>query len=47
MYLKTLALPKAQAMPRMNISAVNSIDVQADVEGRGPLTVRIVKSVCG
>src|SRR6185369_7163281 len=47
MYLKVLALPKAQAMPRMNISAVNTYTFKPRLKVLGPLTVRKVTSNCG
>ena len=47
MYLKTDALPNAQAMPRMNISAVNAQTLRPTWNVFGPSTVVIVMSVCG
>src|SRR3990167_2302299 len=47
MYLKTLALPKAQAMPRMNISAVKTYTFKPRLKLLGPLTVMKVTSNCG
>ena len=46
-YLKTLALPKAQATPSTAISAVNAYTFRPMWKVVGPFTVRTVKSVCG
>ncbi|MCY1544295.1 hypothetical protein D9M68_801700 [compost metagenome] len=47
MYLNTEALPKAQAMPTTNISAVNTQALRPMWKVAGPLTVCTVKSVGG